>query len=86
MGKQIGEAALGYNLVIKFMIMLTCPLLGGLLGGAFLDKQFNTTPWLMFILTLIGLIFSVYAIYRVVTRMMNTSASANVQSQDKEID
>jgi F0F1-type ATP synthase assembly protein I len=58
----------GYNLALKFTIMLSCPILSGLACGIWLDKQLHTTPWLMFVLMIISLAFSIYAVYRVATR------------------
>lgn len=54
---------------MKFTIMLTGPILGGLLCGIWLDKQLQTTPWLMFVLMIVSLVFSTYAVYRVATRI-----------------
>jgi len=60
--------AVGYNLALKFTIMLAGPILVGLGCGIWLDRQLQTTPWLMLILMVIGFIFSIYAVYRVATR------------------
>ena len=69
--KNFDRFVLGYNLAIKFTAMLACPILGGLGCGIWLDRQLQTTPWLMFILVMIGLVFSVYAVYRVASREAN---------------
>lgn len=68
MSRKPNQYVLGYNLAVKFFVMLTCPLVGGMFGGGMLDKRLGTAPWLMFILTIIALAFSIYAIYRVSTR------------------
>jgi len=65
---KLERFAVGYNLALKFTIMLACPVLAGLGGGIWLDRQLQTTPWLMLILMVIGFIFSIYAVYRVATR------------------
>jgi F0F1-type ATP synthase assembly protein I len=60
--------AFGYNLAMKFTVMLLVPVFAGLACGIWLDRQLQTSPWLMFILTGAGFIFSIYAVYRVATR------------------
>ena len=66
--KNFDRVVLGYNLAIKFTAMLACPILGGLGCGIWLDRQLQTTPWLMFILMFASLAFSIYAVYRVASR------------------
>ena len=68
-GKQLREAAIGYNLVIKFGVMLMLPIFCSLFSGIFLDKKLGTTPWLTLILMLGGMVFSIYAVYKVASRM-----------------
>ena len=66
--RNFDQWVLGYNLAIKFTVMLACPILGGLGCGIWLDKQLQTTPWLMFVLMFASLAFSIYAVYRVASR------------------
>ncbi len=67
--RRTKEWIIGYNLAIKFTVMISCPIFSGLGCGIWLDKQLQTTPWLMFILMIISFTFSIYAVYRVATRI-----------------
>ena len=71
MSNKFRQAAIGYNLALKFGVMLACPVIGALFAGIFLDKQFGSAPWIMLLCMMVGLIFSVYAVYRVTTRNQN---------------
>jgi len=51
--------------------MMACPIFTALASGIVIDKKFGTTPWAIFILTLIAMVFSTYAIYHVVMRTQN---------------
>lgn len=73
MGKQVGQFAIAFNLVLKFMTMMALPIAGGLLGGVWLDQALGTTPLFIFVFTFFGLVFSNYAVYRVATRMQDQS-------------
>ncbi|MFQ5577786.1 MAG: AtpZ/AtpI family protein [Anaerolineae bacterium] len=73
MGKNFRQFAIGYNLALKFGIMVSCPVLGSLFAGIFLDKKLGTTPWIMLALMVVGLGFSVYAVYRVATRTQDSN-------------
>lgn len=61
----------GYNLALKFSLMLTCSTLGSLFAGIYLDRWLGTKPWLMLVLMFVGIIFGAYAVYRVATRQTN---------------
>ena len=62
---HLQRAFAGYNLALKFGIMITLPVFCSLFAGIFLDKTLNTAPWLMLIFMPIGFVFSIYAVYRV---------------------
>lgn len=47
---------------------MACPILTALVTGLVIDKKLGTTPWAIFILTLVGMAFSTYAVYRVVMK------------------
>ena len=76
--KPFREFATGYNLALKFGVMTTLPIICALISGILLDKQVGTTPWFTLIFVFAGLIFSVYAMYRVAMR------DANQQKSHKE--
>jgi F0F1-type ATP synthase assembly protein I len=65
----VGGYATGYGLAIKFLFILACPIASAFACGLWLDRQLNTTPWLMLILVLVGLVFSIYAVYRVAIQL-----------------
>jgi F0F1-type ATP synthase assembly protein I len=67
----VGGYATGYSLAIKFIFILACPIATGLGCGIWLDKQLNTTPWIMLVLVIASLIFSIYAVYRVAAQLQN---------------
>jgi F0F1-type ATP synthase assembly protein I len=73
------QALAGYNLALKFGTMFMVSICCSLAAGLFLDRQLGTTPWLMLILMLAGLVFSNYAIYKVASRM-------NKPDSHKEVD
>ncbi len=52
---------------------MMCPILGGILSGIFIDRKLGTTPWAVFILTIVGMAFSLYAVYRVIAQMQNSN-------------
>lgn len=45
----------GANLLARIAFGLLLPILGGSFGGIYLDKRFDTYPWL----TLIGVMFGI---------------------------
>jgi len=57
--------ASGYALGLKFIFILTCPIAGGFSCGFWLDRQLDTLPWFTLILIVAGLVFAIYAVYRV---------------------
>jgi hypothetical protein len=65
----ITGSAVGYGLGIKFVFILAFPLLSSFACGIWLDKTLSTTPWLMFILIALGLVFSIYAVYRIAAQL-----------------
>jgi F0F1-type ATP synthase assembly protein I len=77
--KHVRAALIGYNLVLKFGVMITLPIFCSLFAGIFLDKKLGTTPWLMLLLMLIGIAFSTYAIYRVASRISEPDHTKEVQ-------
>jgi F0F1-type ATP synthase assembly protein I len=64
--KKYREALAGYYLAIQISSILLCSVFGSLFGGIWLDRQLGTTPWLMLILMVIGIVFATYTIYRTV--------------------
>jgi len=48
--------------------MMACPIVTALVAGIAIDKKLGTTPWAIFVLTLLGMAFSTYAVYRVAMR------------------
>jgi len=60
------EALKGYSLAMQISGMMVCSIFGSLFGGLWLDRQFGTTPWLMLILMVLGLLFVIYTLYDIV--------------------
>ncbi|MDI6752703.1 MAG: AtpZ/AtpI family protein [bacterium] len=48
-------------------VMATCPVLGGVMGY-FLDKWLKTSPWLLIIFIVIGMIAGIYEAIKMITR------------------
>jgi ATP synthase protein I len=67
-GGTVRRFAAGYNLAMKFSMMLVCSTLGSLFAGIYVDRWLGTKPWLMLLLTFLGIAFGTYAVYRVATR------------------
>ena len=67
--QHVRQAVIGYNIALKFGIMISLSVLCSLFAGIFIDKQLGTTPWFMLALMLAGIVFSTYAVYRVASRM-----------------
>lgn len=65
----VGGYAAGYGLAIKFIFVLSCPLAAGFACGIWVDSVFNTTPILTLIFVVLGLAFSIYAVYRVAVQL-----------------
>jgi F0F1-type ATP synthase assembly protein I len=64
--KKYREALAGYQLAIQISSILLCSVFGSLFGGIWLDRQLGTTPWLMLVLMVVGIILATYIIYRTV--------------------
>lgn len=59
----------GYQLAMQISSILLCSVFGTLLGGIWLDQKLGTTPWLMLVLMVVGIIFAVVTIYYTVKDM-----------------
>jgi F0F1-type ATP synthase assembly protein I len=59
----------GYQLAMQISSILLCSVFGTLLGGIWLDQKLGTTPWLMLVLMIVGIIFAVVTIYHTVKGM-----------------
>ena len=64
--KKYREALAGYQLAIQISSILLCSVFGSLFGGIWLDRQLGTTPWLMLVLMVVGIVVATYTIYRTV--------------------
>ncbi len=80
MSKGFRQFAVGYNLALKFGIMISCPILGALFIGIFVDKKLGTTPWVMLLMMAAGIAFSTYAVYRVAQRMQTPDQDKKEQN------
>ena len=80
MGKSFRQFATGYNLALKFGIMVSCPILGALFLGIFADKKLGTTPWVMLVMMAAGIAFSTYAVYLVARRMQTPDQDKKEQN------
>ena len=56
----------GYQLVLQISGILLCSIFGTLFGGIWLDRKLGTTPCLMLVLMVLGVIIAMVAIYRTV--------------------
>jgi F0F1-type ATP synthase assembly protein I len=56
----------GYHLAMQVSAILLCSVFGSLFGGLWLDRILGTTPWLMLVLMVLGIVFATYTIYRTV--------------------
>ncbi len=65
MKKYLGPLK-GYQLAMQISSILLCSVFGTLLGGIWLDRKLGTTPWLMLVLMIVGIVFAVVTIYRTV--------------------
>jgi F0F1-type ATP synthase assembly protein I len=54
----------GYYLAIRISGILLGSVFGSLFCGIWLDRTLGTTPWLMLILMVVGIVFATYTIYR----------------------
>lgn len=63
--KKYREALAGYHLAIQISGILLCSVFGSLFGGIWLDRKLGTTPWLMLVLMVVGIIFATYIIYHI---------------------
>ncbi|MEW5958634.1 MAG: AtpZ/AtpI family protein [Chloroflexota bacterium] len=58
----------GYQLVLQISSILVCSVFGALLGGIWLDRKLGSSPCLMLVLMVVGVIFAMVAIYRTVNK------------------
>ena len=65
----MAQHAAGYALGLKFLFILMCPIVASLACGLGLDRWLGTIPWLMLIFVIIGLVFAIYAVYRVAVNL-----------------
>ena len=56
----------GYQLILQISSILLCSVFGTLFGGIWLDRTLGTKPCLMLVLMVLGVVFAMYAIYRMV--------------------
>jgi F0F1-type ATP synthase assembly protein I len=68
MKKYLGPLK-GYQLAMQISSILLCSVFGTLLGGIWLDQKLGTTPWLMLVLMIVGIVFAVVTIYHTVKDM-----------------
>lgn len=59
------EALKGYNLAMQISGTLVLIIFCSLFGGIWLDKKLGTTPWLMLVLMVVGLVFAMYTVIRI---------------------
>jgi F0F1-type ATP synthase assembly protein I len=64
--KKYLSAVEGYHLALQTSTILLCSVFGSPFSGIWLDRKLGTTPWLMLVLMVLGLIFATYTIYRTV--------------------
>jgi F0F1-type ATP synthase assembly protein I len=65
MKKSLGPFK-GYYLFVQISSILLCSVFGSLGAGIWLDRRLGTTPWLLFVLMIAGLVVAMYTIYRTV--------------------
>jgi F0F1-type ATP synthase assembly protein I len=65
MKKYLGPLK-GYYLFVQISSILLCSVFGSLGAGIWLDHKLGTTPWLLFVLMIVGLTVGMYIIYRTV--------------------
>jgi ATP synthase protein I len=70
--------------------LIVVPIVGGLYLGGYLDKKYNSEPWFLWGLTLIGVIVATLAIARIVTKYnkqqeKNTRQSNNYDDSSTHI-
>jgi F0F1-type ATP synthase assembly protein I len=56
----------GYQLILQISAILLCSVFGTLLGGIWLDRTLGTRPCLMLVLMVLGIVFAMVVIYRMV--------------------
>lgn len=61
------EALKGYHLAMQISGMMVLIIFCSLFGGIWIDRKLGTTPWLMLILMVIGLVYAMISIYRIAT-------------------
>lgn len=54
-----------YQLALQISSVLLCVIFGSLFGGIWLDRKMGTTPCLMLLLMVLGLIIAIYTTYRI---------------------
>ncbi|MFH0791937.1 MAG: AtpZ/AtpI family protein [bacterium] len=54
------------SLGIEISLSVVIPLLGGIVIGKFLDNKLNSSPVLLIVLIILGLVVSGYQIYRLI--------------------
>jgi F0F1-type ATP synthase assembly protein I len=62
---------LSVGLVFQLGGMIACLVLGFLFLGLWLDRHLGTTPWMMLVLMVVGLLVAVVSTYRVVALYRN---------------
>jgi len=66
--KRYTDLLKGYQLVIHLSGILVCSVFGALLGGIWLDRKLGTSPCLMLVLMVLGVILAMIGVYRTVNK------------------
>ena len=62
---RLREALKGYHLAMEISGTMVFIIFCSLFGGMWLDKKLGTTPWLMLVLMVLGLVFAMYTVIRI---------------------
>ena len=64
--ERFRDALRGYHLAMQISGLLVLSIFCSLFGGIWVDRKLGTTPWLMLVLMVVGLIYAMFSIYRIV--------------------
>ena len=59
----------GYELVLQISSILLCSIFGALFGGIWLDRKLGSSPCLMLVLMVVGVVVAMVVIYRLVNEV-----------------